>query len=138
MAGGFTLLGGVQPHLPVRFRTTDRDIIRYENFFTGAAIPVDAIISGGGQATIQFATNSRVNPISFQWQWSAAAYTFWSTDWNQAGIQPFHGNGLHADTPTNPQVQHSDPRSARSRRLQFHWFVERNWSKWSVPVAFVG
>lgn len=87
--------------------TINPNFISDENFFTGAAIPVDANISGGGKATIQFTANSSVNPISFQWQWSAAAYTFWPTDWNQAGIQPYHGNGLHADTPTNVQVQHS-------------------------------
>lgn len=87
--------------------TINPNFIGSENFFVGAAIPVDANISGGGQATIQFTTNSSVNPISFQWQWSAAVFTFWPTDWNQAGIQPYQGNGLHADTPTNTQVQHS-------------------------------
>jgi len=29
-----------------------------ENFFVGAAIPVDATISGGGKATIQFTTQT--------------------------------------------------------------------------------
>ena len=78
-----------------------------ENFFVGAAIPVDATIAGGGNATIQFITESSIPNLAYSWQWSTAAYTYWPADWNDAGIQPYHGNGLHADTPTNTTVQHS-------------------------------
>jgi hypothetical protein len=94
-----------------------------ENFFTGAAIPVDSNISGGGQATIMFTVNSSGTPISFPWQWSAAVFTNWPgnvcapgtssipQNYNSAGIQPYHGNGPtgseHAGTPTNTEIQKS-------------------------------
>jgi hypothetical protein len=82
-----------------------------ENFFVGAAIPVDLTLTGGGQATIQFTTQTTVTGLSFSWQWSAAVFTYWPSDWNQALIQPYHGNGptgsQHADTPDNPLVQRS-------------------------------
>ena len=92
------------------WRTTiNPNNISDENFFVGAAIPVDANIAGGGQSTITFNVQSSAPNVSFSWQWSAAAYTFWPTDWNQALIQSYHGNGptgsQHADTPTNPAVQ---------------------------------
>jgi hypothetical protein len=49
--------------------------------------------------------------LSFAWQWSAAAFTYWPLDWNAALIQPYHGKGLtgsqHADTPDNTQIQKS-------------------------------
>jgi hypothetical protein len=68
-------------------------------------------IAGGGQATIQFTTQSDDASLSFSWQWSAAAYTLWPMNWNQAVVQPYHGNGptgsQHADTPDNTQVQKS-------------------------------
>jgi hypothetical protein len=82
-----------------------------ENFFVGAAIPVDLTMTGGGQATIQFTTQTDDSDLSFAWQWSAAVYTFWPSGWNAALIQPYHGNGLtgsqHAGTPDNTQVQKS-------------------------------
>jgi len=88
--------------------TINPNFISDENFFVGAAIPVDPAIAGGGKATIRFTTQTDVTGLSFSWQWSAAVYINWpSLDWNQAKIQPYHGNGLHADTPTNPQVQKS-------------------------------
>jgi hypothetical protein len=41
----------------------------------------------------------------------AAAYTLWPMNWNQAVVQPYHGNGptgsQYADTPDNTQVQKS-------------------------------
>ena len=73
----------------------------------GAAIPVDPAIAGGGQATIRFTTQTDDTGLSFSWQWSAAVYTYWPSDWNQAMIQAYHGNGQHADTPNNTQVQKS-------------------------------
>jgi hypothetical protein len=93
--------------------TINPNFISDENFFTGAAIPVDfdPNISGGGQATIQFTTQTTDAGLSFAWQWSAAVYTYWPSDWNAALIQPYHGRGLtgsqHADTPDNTQIQKS-------------------------------
>jgi hypothetical protein len=49
--------------------------------------------------------------LSFSWQWSAAVYLYWPSDWNQALVQPYHGNGptgsQHAGTPDNTTVQKS-------------------------------
>jgi hypothetical protein len=87
--------------------TINPNFISDENFFVGAAIPVGPAIAGGGQATIRFTTKTDDAGLSFSWQWSAAVYTYWPSDWNQAMIQPYHGNGLHADTPDNTQVQKS-------------------------------
>jgi len=87
--------------------TINPNVISGENFFVGAAIPVGPAIAGGGKATIRFTTQTDVTGLSFSWQWSAAVYTYWPSDWNQARIQAYHGNGLHADTPTNTQVQKS-------------------------------
>jgi hypothetical protein len=91
--------------------TINPNNISDENFFDGVAIPVDAAIAGGGQATLTFTTTSNVKPIAFPWQWSAAVFTFWPTDWNHALIQPYHGNGptgsQHAGTPDDTQVQMS-------------------------------
>src|SRR5262249_49642571 len=58
-----------------------------EIFFTGAAIPVDQNISGGGKATWTSTVQSTATNLSLSWQWSAAAYTYWPMDWNQALIQ---------------------------------------------------
>ena len=87
--------------------TINPNFISDENFFVGVAIPVDQAITGGGQATIRFTTQTDDTDLSFSWQWSAAVYTYWPSNWNQAMIQPYHGNGLHADTPGNTQVQKS-------------------------------
>jgi hypothetical protein len=91
--------------------TINPDNISDENFFVGAAIPVDLRITGGGQATIRFTTQTDDTRLSFSWQWSAAAYTYWPSDWNMALIQPYHGNGptgsQHADTPDNTTIQKS-------------------------------
>src|SRR5580704_7129978 len=91
--------------------TINPDNISDENFFAGAAIPVDLQITGGGQATIRFTTETNDAGLSLSWQWSAAVYTYWPSDWNLALIQPYHGNGptgsQHADTPDNVSVQKS-------------------------------
>ena len=76
-----------------------------EIFFDGQAVPVDSNISGGGSATISYTTESTDNSLAFDWQWSAAAYTYWPGN-NQAEILPYH-NSLHAGTPLNPAVQQS-------------------------------
>jgi hypothetical protein len=77
-----------------------------EIFFTGAAIPVTPAIAQSGRATWTFDVLSQSPTLSFSWQWSAAAYTFWPPDWNQASIQPAH-SGFHAGTPLNTAVQNS-------------------------------
>jgi hypothetical protein len=91
--------------------TINPNNISDENFFVGAAIPVDMQITGGGQATIRFTTETNDAGLSLSWQWSAAVYTYWPSDWNLALIQPYHGNGptgsQHADTPDNVSVQKS-------------------------------
>ena len=76
-----------------------------EIFFDGQAVPVDSNISGGGSATISYTTESTDNILAFDWQWSAAVYTYWPGN-NQAEILPYH-NSLHAGTPLNPAVQQS-------------------------------
>jgi len=76
-----------------------------EIFFDGQAVPVDSNISGGGSATISYTTDSTDNNLAFNWQWSAAAYTYWPGN-NQAEILPYH-QSLHAGTPLNPAVQQS-------------------------------
>jgi hypothetical protein len=76
-----------------------------EIFFDGNALPVDSNISGGGQATLTYTTTSSDNNLKFDWQWSAAAYTFWPGN-NQAQILAYHHSD-HAGTPENRQVQQS-------------------------------
>jgi SdrD B-like domain len=103
-----TTFSGTPGTSSARWTTTvNPNVISDENFFVGAAIPVDPAIAGGGKATIRFTTQTDDTDLSFSWQWSAAVYTYWPPDWNQARIQPYHGNGRHADTPTNIQVQKS-------------------------------
>jgi hypothetical protein len=77
-----------------------------EIFLTGAAIPVSAALATSAKATWSFAVLSDAIGLSFPWQWSAAAYTYWSTDWNDAAIQPYHTND-HAGTPLNLTIQHA-------------------------------
>jgi hypothetical protein len=103
-----TTFSGTPGTSSARWTTTiNPNFISDENFFVGAAIPVDPAIAGGGKATIQFTTQTDDADLSFSWQWSAAVYTYWPSDWNQAMIQAYHGNGRHADTPNNTQVQKS-------------------------------
>ncbi len=103
-----TTFSGTPGTTSARWTTTiNPNFISDENFFVGAAIPVGPAIAGGGQATIRFTTQTDDAGLSFSWQWSAAVYTYWPSDWNQAMIQAYHGNGLHADTPNNTQVQKS-------------------------------
>jgi SdrD B-like protein len=108
LATSTTTFSGTPGTSSARWTTTiNPNFISDENFFVGAAIPVDAAIAGGGQATIRFTTQTDDTGLSFSWQWSAAVYTYWPSDWNQAMIQAYHGNGRHADTPNNTQVQKS-------------------------------
>jgi len=108
LATSTTTFSGTPGTSSARWTTTiNPNFISDENFFVGAAIPVDPAIAGGGQATIRFTTQTDDTDLSFSWQWSAAVYTYWPSDWNQAMIQAYHGNGRHADTPNNTQVQKS-------------------------------
>jgi hypothetical protein len=77
-----------------------------EIFFTGAAIPVTPDIAGGAKATLTYSVVSQAPTVAFPWQWSAAVYTYWPADWNQAKIQPYHSS-YHAGTPLNTTVQQS-------------------------------
>ena len=107
-ATSITTFSGTPGTSSARWTTTiNPNFISDENFFVGAAIPVDQAIAGGGKATIRFTTQTDDTGLSFSWQWSAAVYTYWPLDWNQAMIQAYHGNGRHADTPNNTQVQKS-------------------------------
>ena len=76
-----------------------------EIFFDGAALPVNANLSGGGKATLNYTTLSSDKALAFTWQWSAAVYKFWPGN-NQAEILPYH-HTLHAGTPLNLPVQQS-------------------------------
>ena len=77
-----------------------------EMFFTGAAIPVTPAIAAGTKATLTYTSMASVQGLSYSWQWSAAVYTFWPTDWNQALVLPYHKSD-HAGTPENTTVQKS-------------------------------
>jgi hypothetical protein len=76
-----------------------------EIFFDGQAVPVNSNISGGGGATFNFTSDSTDTSLDFNWQWSAAVYTYWPNN-NAAEILPYH-DSLHAGTPQNPAVQQS-------------------------------
>jgi hypothetical protein len=88
-----------------------------EMFFVGNAILVDSNISAGGQANFSYTVNSTDPTFAYNWQWSAAVYTYWpfssaiqpDTGNNGAEIQPYHGGsqGYHAGTPLNTTVQQS-------------------------------
>jgi hypothetical protein len=88
-----------------------------EMFFVGNAILVDSNISRGGQANVSYTLSSTDPSFSYNWQWSAAVFTYWpvtnasqpDTGNNGAQIQPYHGGsgGYHAGTPLNTKVQQS-------------------------------
>jgi uncharacterized repeat protein (TIGR01451 family) len=101
-----------------------------EIFFTGAAIPVTPELAAGGKATFTFTATSTSPNLSFPWQWSAAVYTFWPSDWNQAMILPYHAS-LHAGTPLNPTVQQSliqGPRGGGGSNFTGSWSATGNGS----------
>jgi len=85
--------------------TVNPNYLSDEIFFDGNAVPVDSNISGGGKATFNYTTESSDNNLSFSWQWSAAAYTYWPGN-QEADILPYHQSD-HAGTPENRQVQQS-------------------------------
>jgi hypothetical protein len=85
--------------------TVNPSYLSDEIFFDGQAVPVDSNITGGGQATLSFTTRSTDNNLDFQWQWSAAVYTYWPGN-NAADILAYH-DSLHAGTPQNTEVQQS-------------------------------
>ena len=99
-----------------------------EMFFTGAAIPVTASIAAGAKATLTYTTIASVQGLSFNWQWSAAVFTFWPADWNLAMIQPYH-KGDHAGTPENTTVQKSliqGPRGGGGSNFTGSWSATGN------------
>jgi hypothetical protein len=99
-----------------------------EMFFTGAAIPVTASIAAGAKATVTYTTLASVQGLSFNWQWSAAVYTYWPADWNQAMIQPYH-QSYHAGTPLNTTVQKSliqGPRGGGGSNFTGSWSATGN------------
>jgi hypothetical protein len=99
-----------------------------ELFFDGAAIPVTAALTQGGKATVSFTVQSQSKNLSFSWQWSAAVYTFWPADWNQAQILAYHHTD-HAGTPLNTQVQQSliqGPRGGGGSNFTGSWSATGN------------
>jgi hypothetical protein len=99
-----------------------------EMFFLGAAIPVTPAIANGAKATLSFRVLSENPALSFSWQWSAAVYTFWPTDWNQANVLPYH-QSLHAGTPQNVAVQQSliqGPRGGGGSNFTGSWSATGN------------
>ena len=99
-----------------------------EMFFTGAAIPVTASIAAGAKATLTYTTQASVQGLSFNWQWSAAVFTFWPADWNQAMILPYHKSD-HAGTPENTTVQKSliqGPRGGGGSNFTGSWSATGN------------
>ena len=91
-------------------------------------MPVDSNITGGGTANITYTTESTDNDLAFSWQWSAAVYTYWPGN-NQANILAYHGGGLHAGTPQNPQVQQSliqGPRGGGGSNYTGSWSATGN------------
>lgn len=70
-----------------------------ENFSIGFALPVTATIPGGVNPVSwaqRFSSNS--GGVSLQWQWGAAVYTSFSTDYNALNVTPVHVS-LHAGVP---------------------------------------
>lgn len=77
-----------------------------EIFFSGAAFPVPAGFQKGINPVTWNGTFSTDTPgVSLSWKWGAAAYTQFSTDYNQLGVKPTHtvacayNNSDHAGTP---------------------------------------
>ena len=99
-----------------------------EIFFTGTAIPVTAAIANGAKATLTYNVDSSVPNLSFPWQWSAAVYTFWPANWNDAQIQAYHAS-YHAGTPLNKTVQQSliqGPRGGGGSNFTGSWSATGN------------
>jgi uncharacterized repeat protein (TIGR01451 family) len=99
-----------------------------EMFFTGAAIPVTPEIASGAKATFTYTVQSSAPTLSFPWQWSAAVYTYWPSDWNLARILAYHAT-LHAGTPQDPAVQRSlvqGPRGGGGSNFTGSWSATGN------------
>lgn len=72
-----------------------------EIFMSGVGFKVPANGFPGGIKPVDITTVFRSNattPVSVSYQWSAAVYTDFSTNYNQANITPIH-NSLHAGAP---------------------------------------
>jgi hypothetical protein len=78
-------------------------------FLSGVAIPLLAGLPGGIHNVNWTATFTTTTPgINAQWQWAAAAYTSFSTNYSALGVKPDDSNNLsqyqnsdHAGTPEN-------------------------------------
>ena len=86
--------------------TVNPNSLSDELFFDGDAIPVTAALTQSGKATVSFTVGSQSTNLALKWLWSAAVYTFWPTDWNQAMILAYH-HADHAGTPESQAVQQS-------------------------------
>jgi hypothetical protein len=86
--------------------TVNPNSLSDELFFDGDAIPVTAALTQHGNATVSFTVQSQSTNLALKWQWSAAVYTFWPANWNDAMILAYHHTD-HAGTPLNTQIQQS-------------------------------
>lgn len=78
-------------------------------FMAGLAFPVDVALPGGiNPVTWQGSFSTDTAGVSLNWQWAAAVYKNFSTDYNAVGVKPLDSNSLtvyhnsdHAGTPEN-------------------------------------
>lgn len=78
-------------------------------FLSGAALPVPAGLPGSIKPVVWQADFTTDTPgVNVNWQWAAAAYTTFGTDYNGLGVKPVDGgtagpfsNSDHAGTPEN-------------------------------------
>jgi hypothetical protein len=78
-------------------------------FLSGVAFPVPASGLAGGINPVTWTGDFTLNSVSsISWQWAAAVYTTFSTDYNSLGVKPLHStsldsynNGDQAGTPEN-------------------------------------
>jgi hypothetical protein len=73
-------------------------------FLTGVALPLTSTLPGGLPSVVWQGTFTTDTPgVKLQWQWAAAAYTSFNTDYGALGVKPADGYGGsdHAGTPEN-------------------------------------
>jgi len=77
--------------------------ISNEMFVDGVPFLVPAGGLPGGVSPVEWigTFTSDVSGLSLDWQWSAAAYTSFSADPNDLGIQVIHTGGVHSGVPNN-------------------------------------
>jgi hypothetical protein len=72
-----------------------------KTFFAGVEIPVPSSLAGSiSPVTFTGQISSNVHGLKVHWQWGAAVYTMFSTDYTQLGVVPTDG-GYEAGTPQN-------------------------------------